>query len=173
MSAQQFAALAARAHLIHPGDLGSGCQGEVFATLLGSCVAITLWHRRRHCGSICHFIFAAGAGALGADGAPDARYGRAAFGRMRQGLLRAGVLLAECDAKIFGGGRMFALASPAHDVGANNIALARSMLAEVGLPLLAEHVGGDGYRRLLFDVASGEVWIRFDRVANPPLELVL
>lgn len=164
-----FGALAAREIFLNPGELGCGHAHEVFGTLLGSCVAITLWHPHRRLGAICHFILPE-APALRP---PDGRYGRTAFAQMRADLAHNRVPLRECEAKIFGGGAMFS-ESPVQDVGARNIAMARRLLADAGLAPVAENVGGDGYRRLYFDVGSGAVWIKFDWLENDtPRDLVL
>lgn len=169
MRAGGFGALAAREIFLNPGELGCGHAHEVFGTLLGSCVAITLWHPRRRLGSICHFILPE-APALRQ---PDGRYGRTAFAQMLADLAHNRVRPQECVAKIFGGGAMFS-DSQVQDVGARNIAMARRLLAEAGLSPAAENVGGDGYRRLYFDVASGEVWIKFDWLDDDtPKDVVL
>lgn len=91
---------------------------------------------------------------------------------MQADLIHNGVALRECVAKIFGGGNMFS-DSQVQDVGARNIAKARQLLAEAGLAVAAENVGGDGYRRLYFDVASGEVWIKFDWLESDQQDVVL
>ncbi|MDY7578090.1 chemotaxis protein CheD [Herbaspirillum sp. RTI4] len=152
-----FKDLVARELFLNPGDTGVGFRGEVFGTLLGSCVAITLWHPRRRLGTICHFVFPFAPGLSDRDG----RYGISAFARMQSDLIRNGVHLHECTAKIFGGGRMFA-SSSSQDIGARNIAMARQLVADAGLTVAAENVGKDGYRRLYFDVESGDVWVKFD-----------
>ena len=148
-----FDGLAARAILLHPGELGSGASGQVFGTVLGSCVAITLWHPRRHFGCICHFLLPTQPAAGG-----DGRYAPTAFALMQRELAAREVPLQQCVAKLFGGGRMFDQ-SQILDVGARNVAAARALLARAGLAPAAEHVGG-GHRHLYFDVDSGTVWVR-------------
>lgn len=151
--------LAAREILLHPGDLGCGDGGQVFGTVLGSCVAITLWHPRRQFGCICHFLLPTQP-ASGGDG----RYAPTAFAMMRHELAAHQVPLHQCVAKVFGGGRMFDQ-SPVLDIGARNVAAARALLAQAGLAPAATHVGG-GYRHLYFDVDNGDVWIRGDGDGN-------
>ena len=48
---------------------------------------------------------------------------------------------------------------PKQDIGTRNISIARQLLAAAGIPLLAEHVGGNTYRKLIFDLDSGQVWL--------------
>jgi len=39
-----------------PGDLFFGDRDTRIRTLLGSCVAVTLWHPRAKLGGMCHFV---------------------------------------------------------------------------------------------------------------------
>ncbi|MFT5962999.1 MAG: chemotaxis protein CheD, partial [Burkholderiaceae bacterium] len=121
---------------------------------------------------ICHFILpvdAVGAATRRAGG----RYGETAFAMMRAELQRHGVLLDDCVAKIFGGGRMFGAGFLMNDIGERNIRTARQMVQQAGLTITAEHVGGDGYRRIYFDVATGDVWLKFDWIDSDQKDMVL
>lgn len=160
MTGGDFSSLAEREIFLNPGELGSGFRKEVFGTLLGSCVAITLWHPRRRFGCICHFILPSGSQRSGSRG----RYGDTAFDLMQGEIARQGIRLTECVAKIFGGGRMFGEGYLINDIGERNIAMARQLLQQAGLAVAAEHAGGDGYRRLYFDVYNGDIWLKFDWV---------
>ncbi|MDV7391266.1 chemotaxis protein CheD, partial [Arthrospira platensis SPKY1] len=66
--------------------------------------------------------------------------------------------------KLFGGGRMFHRARESRtdllDIGARNVAAGRKLLLDAGFRLKAEHVAGRGHRSLLFDIGTGEVWLR-------------
>lgn len=157
MTMRNFSDLAAREIFLNPGDIGCGHKHEVFGTLLGSCVAITLWHPGRKIGSICHFVLPTVPALRDADG----RYGTTAFEHQKHDLIRLGVNVKQCVAKIFGGGKMFTH-SGMQDVGLRNINMARKLVTDEGLTIAAENVGGEGYRRLYFDVETGEVWIKFD-----------
>ncbi len=172
MSPGGFSALARREIYLNPGQLGCGHAHEVFGTLLGSCVAITLWHPQRRLGSICHFVLPhTPAGCH--DSHHDGRYGTAAFALMLADHEHNGVRAAECTAKIFGGGSMFAAVSAVQDIGARNVAMARRLVERAGLRVAAENVGGEGYRRLYFDVSTGEVWIKFDWLDDEHQDTVL
>ena len=168
MSKGHFNDLAAREIFLNPGETGCGFKREVFGTLLGSCVAITLWHPRRRFGSICHFVLPMPSARNESDG----RYGTSAFAIMQADAARHGIRLQECTAKIFGGGKMFSTSS-VQDVGERNIAMARQLITNAGLAIAAENVGKDGYRRLYFDVDSGDVWVKFDWMDSDQEDTVL
>jgi chemotaxis protein CheD len=146
---------------LNPGDWALGGADEVFGTLLGSCVALVLWHPMMRTGAICHYVLPEREGLVSGD--PDGRYGVEVFGLMVKALAMRGIALAQCTAKVFGGARVYeADGRPQTDVGARNVACAREFLGNAGLVLAAEHVGGQGWRRLCFDARSGEVWMRFN-----------
>ena len=48
----------------------------------------------------------------------------------------------------------------AMDIGQRNIAAARKLLHQHGFCVGAEHLAGDGHRNVIFDLASGDVWVR-------------
>lgn len=169
MKKMDFDGLARREIFLNPGDLRAGQNGEVFGTLLGSCVAITLWHPKRKFGCICHYILPTGVAKKGEGG----RYGDTAFTMMQMELARQGVRLSECVAKVFGGGRMFSNDSSVQDIGERNIVQARLLLEQAGLAITGQNVGGDGYRRLYFDVANGDVWLKFDWIDTEEQDMVL
>jgi chemotaxis protein CheD len=78
--------------------------------------------------------------------------------------------------KVAGGGQMFpeqlahtecpdegcdgARRSGCPSVGCKNICAARNLLQGAGYVIAAEHVGGQGSRRVVFDLRSGDVWVK-------------
>ncbi|HTY02595.1 MAG TPA: chemotaxis protein CheD [Rhodocyclaceae bacterium] len=141
--------------------------GEVFfgegpqrvTTLLGSCIAVTLWHRERRLGGMCHFMLPRRRETSVQQ--PDGRYGNEAFIILERAISRTGTRITEYEAKVFGGGTMFPDLDDPVRVSFENVAAARRLLRERGIPLKAEHVGGAGHRWLRFDVWSGDVWLDF------------
>ena len=129
-------------------------------TLLGSCVAITLWHPRKRIGAMSHFL-------LGTRGQRpvielDGRYGDEAMLLMLHELARLDVKPVHCEAKLFGGGDMFPQNLVAHSptVGENNGECAHRLLHAHRIQLVSESLFGEGLRQIIFDVARGDVWAR-------------
>ncbi|MBI5921249.1 MAG: chemotaxis protein CheD [Betaproteobacteria bacterium] len=141
------------------GEFHFGAAPLQLATLLGSCVTVTLWHPRRLIGGMCHFLVPRRE--RNSDMALDGHFADEAFALFDQALLRSNSHPAEFQAKLFGGGDMFPDLRMSIDVGTLNIDAARRLLKQRGIPLLAEHAGGAGHRRLIFDLATGEVQLRF------------
>ena len=46
------------------------------------------------------------------------------------------------------------------DVACKNVAVGRELLAEQAFSVASEHVGGIGYRQLIFELWNGDVWLR-------------
>lgn len=148
---------------LQPGQLWFGDEKTRIRTVLGSCVAIVLWHPQRRMGGMCHFMLPARPRARAAGEPLDGRYGDEAMELLLGELQRAGTVPADYRAKLFGGGCMFEPrdGSPgAIDVSRRNREAGRALLDAAGLRLLSYDLGGQGHRNLIFDVWSGDVWLR-------------
>ena len=149
---------------LEPGDFHFGAAPLRLTTLLGSCVTVTLWHPRRHIGGMCH-IQLPGRSAHRGDDALDGRYAEDAFTLFDLAMARHGSHASEYVAKLFGGGNMFPGSSAGSiEVGNKNLLAARRLLAERKLQPATEHVGGAGHRKLIFDLANGDVWLAFSNL---------
>jgi chemotaxis protein CheD len=145
---------------LQPGELFVAQGSCTIRTLLGSCVAITLWHPQKRIGAMSHFLLASRG--QSAAIALDGRYGDEAMILMLRELARRDVKPTECEAKLFGGGNMFPQASPAHSptVGENNGECAQQLLRAHDIRIVSESMFGEGLRQIIFDVARGDVWAR-------------
>lgn len=145
-----------------PGEYFVGDARYRIRTVLGSCVSITLWHRGLRIGAMSHFLLSE----READGDPapglSGRYGRDAMALMVAQLQERGVRVRECEAKVFGGGTMFPSIEAGRQpgIGHRNGMAAEKLLAEYGIPIVSESLFGTGHRHILFDVATGDVWVR-------------
>lgn len=151
---------------LQPGELFVGDAGFRIRTVLGSCVSITLWHPAACIGGMSHFLLPSRCG-LQAPVELDGRYGDEALQMMLGELRGAGVDPGQCRAKIFGGGNMFAVkpAAGVPLVGQRNGQAARRLLQEQGIPVVSESLFGWGHRQVIFDIASGDVWLHQVRPA--------
>jgi chemotaxis protein CheD len=151
------------------GDLHFCPAPARIRTVLGSCISITLWHPARHLGGMCHFMLPGRN--RSADTPLDGRYGDEAMQLFDLEIARYGTRAADYRAKVFGGGNMFPgrpPATPAMEIGQRNIEVAHRLLAERKIPIVAEHLGGGGRRKLVFDVATGDAWLAFQDSGEPP-----
>jgi chemotaxis protein CheD len=147
---------------LQPGEHFVGDDTFRIRTMLGSCVAITLWHRARRVGAMSHFLLANRGSTDSRCGELDGRYGDEAVTLMTDGLTRARVPVGECQAKIFGGGNMFpglSLGGPS-SVGRTNGDAARELVRALGIRVVSESLFGVGHRNVMLDIRTGDVWVR-------------
>lgn len=149
---------------LQPGDFRFGAAPLRLATLLGSCVAVTVWHPARRVGGMCHIVFPLRP--AGHTDVPQGGFADEAFVLFDEAIQRSGCRAGEFQAKLFGGGRMLPGEDAAPDVGTRNVAAVRRLLAERRLPIAAEDTGGSGHRKLVFDLESGVVTLRFAELAG-------
>lgn len=153
--------------VLHAGEYCFDKAGTHVHTLLGSCISITLWHPRLRIGGMCHFALPRHDGQ--ADMArPDPRYAEDCVELFKRSCARNNTRIGEYQTKVFGGGNMYDK-FPMREleeverqpIGEKNAAAAFNLLMAEGAEILVAHVGEFGYRRIVFDIASGDVWVRF------------
>jgi chemotaxis protein CheD len=138
-------------YTLHPGDVACAVQGERLETLLGSCVAIVLTDPRRTVGTMCHIVHARRAATRAQE---TAAYAHVALESMYALLRARGITPRLCEAFVYGGGNMFpGLVRDGH-VGDANARWALDALAEDGIRVLLDDLGGTAYRRLTWTVGA-------------------
>ncbi|MHB1099162.1 MAG: chemotaxis protein CheD [Burkholderiales bacterium] len=156
---------------LQPGEFYFGGQDTRIRTLLGSCVAITMWHPKRLIGGMCHFMLPSRI-VRPADEL-DGRYADEAMALFHREIRRLGMQPEEFQVKLFGGGNMFNLPTrcrqkdDCNNVACRNIMAARKILENHGHKVIAEHVGMQGHRNVMLDIWSGKVWMRHVENALP------
>lgn len=163
---------------LQPGEWYFGDHQVRIRTLLGSCVAMVFWHPKRLLGGMCHFMLPA-AGPRKTVGAEQVqqplsgRYADEAMSLLMQEMHKSGSPHYEYQAKLFGGGDMFATTSQLSGVqiGQRNVEAARSLIRDQGFNCVAEHLGGQGHRNVIFDIWSGHVWMRQQGRSSSPANM--
>jgi chemotaxis protein CheD len=143
---------------LHAGHIVTSDVPSTISTVLGSCVSVCLFDSARRIGGANHFLLPlAGAGAL----AP-LRFGRPATEQLVRRLVAMGSRQRDLQAKLFGGADVLGFRGRASSdtLGAQNVAVAKAVLDELRIPLMAEVVGGTRGRKLLFRPHDGEAWVR-------------
>ncbi|MCX7627725.1 MAG: chemotaxis protein CheD [Methylophilaceae bacterium] len=139
---------------LHPGDFCFG-EGKLrIATVLGSCVSITLWHPLLLHGGMCHYMLPTRHAPYTK---PSGKYGDEAMELFMRELQKYRTHPSQYQVRLYGGGNMFDVSSNKMDIGRLNVEMAFDLLNRNGFTLLESHVGMSGHRRLTFDVWSGEV----------------
>ncbi|MGZ5077173.1 MAG: chemotaxis protein CheD [Methylobacter sp.] len=154
---------------LQPGDHFFADRDTRIRTVLGSCVSITFWHPHLLVGGMCHYMLPERGTErrAGSCSAPDGRYADEAVDLMLKKMDRVGAPHREYQVKLFGGGNMFPHThhkSNSSLIGSRNAKAARRLVKQHGFTSVAEHLGGIGYRNVIFEVWSGEVWVRHSHV---------
>ena len=147
---------------LQPGEWYFGDRDTRIRTVLGSCVSMVFWHPKLHIGGMCHYMLPHRPHREFGD--LDGRYGDEAVALMFREMRQSGTLPTDYQVKLFGGANMFAHArgkgaDPGH-VGLRNVEAAREIVKAHGLICACEHMAGVGHRNVIFDVWSGNVWVR-------------
>ena len=136
-------------------------EAVVVSTVLGSCISVCLFSPRYACGGMIHYALPEVLRRPGADTEEDEplRYGRVAIAALVEELKK----LTHGDssdfrAKIVGGASVRS-APTGSPIGADNIAVARKMLAGFKIPIVGEAVGGEQGRKALFHVSTGRLQV--------------
>jgi len=146
--------------MLAPGDFYFGRGRMRIHTLLGSCVAITMWHPVRRIGGMCHYLLPSrGNNRRLAQG----YYAEEAVEFFLRAIAREDTRPGEYEVKLFGGGNMFkslAHAAGSVSVSESNIEIGRRLLRAHGFRIKAADLGGAHHRRLYLELWSGDVWVQ-------------
>lgn len=126
---------------------------------LGSCLAISLYDPETRVGGLAHTLLPQ---ARHSDPeAGRAKYVDTAIRAMVDELVERGAEAARLVAKLAGGANMFEsdYLTLMSSIGVRNARVARATLAELGIELAAEEVGGNRGRTVQFDLATGQMII--------------
>jgi len=140
---------------LHPGRVFASAEPCIVRTILGSCVAVCLWDPLLGIGGVNHFVLPYSA----ESGQNSARFGNVAVQRLIENLLALGSAQRSLQAKLFGGAWMLGAFRENH-LGKNNVQMAYTLLADAGIPIVAEDVGGRQGRKVIFQTHDGTAWVR-------------
>jgi len=156
---------------LQPGEFYFGDHATRIRTVLGSCVAITMWHPELRIGGMCHYMLPRRP-RNAIPGAPlDGRYADEAMKLFLRELRGSRTSAADYQVKLFGGGQMFpARTGSGHmaSVSERNVIYGRAAIADGGFRLAAQDLGGFGHRNVILDLWSGDVWVRQNGPKVPP-----
>lgn len=147
-----------RTAYLHPGEIFTSAAPTEVTTILGSCVAVCLWDSQLRVGGLNHFLLPSPPSAE----PPSARYGDTAIPWLLARLEALGSQRRTLRAKLFGGASVGpgVRSSGRMHLGERNVELARRLLAELGISVVAEDLGGTSGRKLRFRTDDGTALIK-------------
>jgi len=150
---------------LHAGELLFGRGTTQVNTLLGSCVAVTLFHPTFRYAGICHFALPFAKKQT--DSTLDPRYGDDCFMLFANHAKKNNILIQDFETHIIGGGNMLDSETSENDantVGQRNARRALEMASHYRMNVLSVDVGEFGYRKVKFNTRTGELAVSFTDV---------
>jgi chemotaxis protein CheD len=149
---------------LQTGDCFFGVMPTLVTTVLGSCVAVTLFSPEKRMSAICHGFLPDSREDRSAGREPQAcRYVDTAVYNMLEAMDKLGARRSSLEVKIIGGatGLSASLAEGSNfRIGERNVNMARRILAAEGIKISKMDVGGNQGRKVLFLTHTGEAWIK-------------
>ena len=133
-------------YFLEPGYIYVSAKPMVISTVLGSCIAVCLYDRKRKVSGMNHFQFPG----TGRKDRATARYGNVALPCLIRMILDGGSKKKHLEAQILGGAHNPEI-SP-KDIGQENITIARKILARAGIRVVSEDIGGEKGRKIVFNI---------------------
>ncbi len=130
------------------------------ASVLGSCIGISLYSGRHKLGAFSHVVLPNANGQIATPG----KFADTAIPHMLRLFESRGVQPASLVAKLAGGACMFGADGPLK-IGESNAETVRQLLDEARIKVLAQDVGGTCGRRVTFDCQTGLLTV--ETVGNP------
>ncbi len=153
---------------ILPGEFYITRTDEAITTVLGSCISACIRDPMVGVGGMNHFMLPEDTTQgkstwLDEDAGLATRYGSFAMESLVNGLLKLGARRERLEVKLFGGGHILNVGI---DVGDRNIEFARRFLKTEGFTVVAEDVGLNVPRRVVYFPTTGKVRVKHLRTLD-------
>lgn len=132
-------------------------------TVLGSCVAVCLWSPSGKVGGMNHYLLP-----YATDEVKGLQYGSVSLPHLITAMRKAAGNSTQLRAVVVGGSSLF---STSDKLASGNVEVAIEQLGRLQIPVLHSDVGGRDARRVVFDLATGEIQvshIKIDSLGEPP-----
>lgn len=144
-------ALVKHNYFLQPGFIYVPAKTTDISTVLGSCVAVCLYDKKRQIGGMNHFQFPF----ISEKNQTTACYGHAATYALINMMLNDGSKIKHMEAQIFGGAHNSKVSM--ENIGRDNIKIVRRILMKKKIRVVSEDVGGEKGRKIVFSTQSGDV----------------
>ncbi|PKL19450.1 MAG: hypothetical protein CVV49_01180 [Spirochaetae bacterium HGW-Spirochaetae-5] len=153
---------------LNPGQLIVSSKDMPVMTILGSCVAITVYSPDKRTGAIFHAMLPEHRDknkviSNSPPVSPDPDYVDYAFYYVREKFRQKGINFKTAQFMLFGGGDVIQSLSSGRrvSVGFQNISMAKKLIEQEGVSLHGEDVGGSKGRKLIFLPSEGKVYVEY------------
>ncbi|MFT5661895.1 MAG: chemotaxis protein CheD [Sulfurimonas sp.] len=147
---------------IHVGEINIGARPTEISTILGSCVAVCLYDSITQMGGMNHYLVPL----WNENGLQSPKYGNISIPRLIESMVNIGCDVNNMEAKIFGGANVIDVSSEDMMIGRKNILIAKEILREYSIPIVAQDVGGDKGRRIMMRSDTGKIFLKYIKSGN-------
>ena len=150
---------------LHPGNAIITNTSKVICTVLGSCIAITMYVQRLKIGAIAHCLLPKPGEKENSECPKNSyafRYISCAIQSMMESLRNMGIDNEEIEVKVFGGANVISengKNGKLNSIGQQNVSVVNELLAAINLKIKAYDTGGNFGRKIYFFTNSGEVYL--------------
>ncbi len=142
---------------IHVGQIHVDGGAAAISTVLGSCVAVCLYDQQLRIGGMNHYLLPFWNG----NGLQSPKFGNISIPKLIEMMLDMGSSARTMEAKIFGGASMNATMTSNMMIGEKNILVAREILQEYRIAVVASDVGGTQGRKIQLNLETGKVLLKY------------
>ena len=142
---------------IHVGEIFVGVKPTEISTILGSCIAVCLYDKIEHMGGMNHYLVPL----WNENGLQSPKFGNISIPRLIESMLNLGCNINNLEAKIFGGANVIYVTQEDMMIGRKNILIAKEILKEYGIKIIAHDVGGTRGRKILMRTDTGKIYLRY------------
>lgn len=137
------------------GQILTARSPERMRAIVGSCIALVLYHPGRKLGVMAHVVLADSDGRVG----PPGKYADTAVPAMLSLFGEQGITARGLSARMAGGANMFG-GTGSVLIGESNARALAAALKKAGIRVAAQDIGGSCGRRVEFDCATGELFVQ-------------
>lgn len=144
------------------GSLGfSTAEKSILQTFVGSCIAVCVYDTQAKVAGMAHVILPKN-NSLDPKPKPEGKFADVALEILVTKLVENGAKLSRLKAKMAGGANVFQNENKksVFNIGLRNAYAIKSVLAEKKIPLVAEDIGSNGGRWVVFDATTSEMRVK-------------
>jgi len=138
-------------YYLQAGFIFVAAEPTVISTVLGSCVSVSIYDRKRKTGGMNHFQLPH----TKEKHKSTSRYGNVATSTLIHMMINSGSKMKHLEAQIFGGA--FNPEISTKDMGQENVMAAKKILTQKQVLVVSEDVGGKKGRKIAFNTNTNEV----------------
>lgn len=150
-------------YVINPGGFYFGDNEKEIYTLLGSCVAVTMWHPLLNIAGMCHVVLPE----RGKE-ASSTRFANCAVKKFLEEVVKHNTLPHEYEVGVYGGGNMFPFLTQDTSklIGIKNFKEIERLLTKEGFNIKFKDVGGEVARKLTLNRITGGISLEHVKMGN-------